>query len=47
MELTYQKLRDRTDLTYQAQASSDLITWIDVPDDLASLPYGLWDPRSR
>lgn len=37
VELTYQKFRDRTDLTYQVQASSDLITWIDVPDELVEV----------
>lgn len=34
MVLTYRKILDRTDLIYKVQASSDLKTWIDVPDEL-------------
>jgi hypothetical protein len=34
MVLTYRKILDRTDIIYQVQASSDLKTWIDVPDEL-------------
>ena len=34
MVLTYRKILDRTDIIYQVQASSDLRTWIDTPDEL-------------
>jgi hypothetical protein len=34
MVLTYRKILDRTDIIYQVQASSDLKTWIDTPDEL-------------
>ena len=34
MVLTYLKILDRTDIIYQVQASSDLKTWIDTPDEL-------------
>ena len=32
--LTYRKILGRTDIIYQVQASSDLKTWIDTPDEL-------------
>lgn len=34
MVLTYRKILGRTDIIYQVQASSDLKTWIDTPDEL-------------
>ncbi|MDG1151481.1 MAG: cadherin-like domain-containing protein [Akkermansiaceae bacterium] len=41
MVLTYRKIHDRTDIIYQVQASSDLKTWVDSPDELfEALPEG-------
>jgi hypothetical protein len=41
MVLTYRKIHDRTDIIYQVQASSDLKTWVDSPDELLeALPEG-------
>jgi hypothetical protein len=41
MVLTYRKILDRTDIIYQVQASSDLKTWVDAPDELLeALPEG-------